>query len=49
MLLFEFICIVIQKGLITGHFISDGHEADLIDSLFHAHGFDSEEELFGDI
>ena len=49
MLLLELVGIIVQEGLIAGHLIADGEEADLVESRLGSHGLDGKEKLLGDV
>jgi hypothetical protein len=49
MLLLELVGIIVQEGLIAGHLIADGEEADLVEGGFGSHRLDGEEQLLGDV
>lgn len=48
-LLLELVGVVIQKGLVASHLVSNGHHADLVDSLLDAHLLHGKEELLGNV
>lgn len=48
-LLLELVRVVVQEGLIPAHLVTEGHQVDLADALFHAHLLKGEEELLRDV